>query len=122
MYDAVADDGLLSCVPLTVDDDVAPAGDSRNPETLCWREGIQFIEGRLFILKLARIHNISLISLSQHLGVRWAHFLEWAAWAEEDVCWIFTDHRWYDEITSSEPQFAELRRHGLAVGDYFASM
>jgi hypothetical protein len=122
MYDTVADDGLLSCVPLTVDDDVASAGESFKHETLCWREGIQFIQERIFILKLARVHNISLISLSRHLGVKWAHFLEWAEWAEEDVCWIFTDHRWHDELTSPEPQFAELRRHGLAVGDYFASM
>jgi len=122
MYDAVADDGLLSCVPLTVNDDVTHASDSYKSETLCWREGIQFIEGRIHILKLARIHNISLISLSQHLGVKWTHFLEWAEWAGEDVCCIFTDHRWYDEITSSAPQFAELRRDGLAVGDYFTSM
>jgi hypothetical protein len=29
---------------------------------------------------------------------------------------------WYDEITSKQNQFVELRCNGLAVGDYFASM
>ena len=122
MYDTVADDGLLSCVPLAIDDDAASGNESSRTEALCWREGVQFLHARIAILKVARIQNISLISLTRHLGVKWTHFLEWAEWADQDVCVIFTNHRWHDEITSDDPQFVRLRQYDLAVGDYFSTM
>jgi hypothetical protein len=121
MESVVADNGLLTCVPLTIFDD-CEAGIESDEEPLCWREGVQYIESRIEILKHSRIDNISLIALSRHLGVRWSHFLEWAEAAHEDVFLIFTNHKWYDEITSPDEQFVRLRRDQLAVGDYFASL
>jgi hypothetical protein len=122
MHSVVADCGLLSCVKLTVEDDVVPGSDSVGAEPLCWREGIQYIESRIEILKVARLQNISLLSLSKHLGVKWSHFVEWGESAGESPLLIFTHHRWFDEITSPESEFVALRRDRLAVGDYFAAM
>ena len=119
MYDTVADTGLLPCIPLAVDDDIVCGDESGRGEPLCWRGGIQFVQSRVTILKVARIQNISLVSLSRLLDIKWEHFLEWADDAGEDVCLIFTNHRWHDEITSTEQQFVQLRRDQLAVGDYF---
>ena len=122
MNSVVADNGLLCCVPLTVDDDVRPGSDADREEPLAWREGVQHQEARIAILKIARIQNVSLIDLSHHLGVKWAHFIEWAETVEEDVLRIFTDHRWHDEITCQDPEFTALRRDGLAIGDYFSNV
>ena len=139
MNTAVADNGLLRCVPLTVKDNVhSPALSALSastelqlpgapeapeaPETLCWREGVQYRDTRVAILSAAREHSVSLLVLSRHLGVKWSHFQEWAAYVGQDVLSLFTEHRWHDELVSDEPQFIKLRRHGLSVGDFFDAL
>ena len=97
MQTVVADSGRLTCIPLSVNDDVGAGNDPGLTKPICWREGIQHTDTRIDILRVARIQNISLLALCHHLGVKWSHFLEWAEEAQEDPLLIFSNHLWWGQ-------------------------
>ena len=52
------------------DDNVLSSSELELPESLCWREGVQYRHSRVAILSAARAHDVSLLALSRHLGVK----------------------------------------------------